>query len=554
MAENKKISQLNPAVAFTGAEKFELLQGGLNLYGTPEQMKNYIGGITREFNRAPTTDLLFNYNVVQMNVITQTGPVTFTIDDSETIDQESVITTEFDSNGVDTVDFEGFQYFSNIAKGEILPAGTYQFWFSAVNGRYTVSVVKPSSQASNLLVLGSPENFAVVADGDTEIDASWDNNANASGFERQYSISGGSGPWIELSPNLAAGSTSFSHTGLTPGQTYHYRARWLGDGVTYANSNWVTAAATTENSGDPGAPTFTFSPADSATDVPVNGVVTITASIPIRDQDGATVITDANISDYLTVKEDDGSGSDIPYTATIDVTKTIITITPNVIWPANGDVFIEIDGVEGSTNAVHALAADATFSVSEYTLNNNNYLNFGDTWIDGIIAVNDANFNIKFTAKDLNITSGTLKIVRKYETGNLSLLINQVNSILRFRWYSGSGSSVPIREVSVNGAFVSGEHDYDIGYRGAIDTNNGADRIIFKRDGVVTGTPAVTAGTTSWPFGIADHDADFEVGPIYGQVKDLIITSNDDTVTELNVPIIRTGLDVSGNDRHGVWF
>lgn len=554
---NKKISELPAASAFTGAEKFELVQSGLNVQGTAEQITNYVGGYTRESDRAYTSEILFDKNEIEAVLHTQDDEITFTVaDGGHLTSQWSSYGQRITTDGVSPINFVGFSHISNISSGEVLEAGTYQFIFWYSNGIARATVMLPSEEQATLTPLSTPANFdSVVGAGDpeTEIDMTWDAVANVSSYEIYYSVAGSSGPWI-LVTSPAAGATSYTHTGLDPGTTYHHRIRAIGDGVTFANSGYAIDATTTEDAADPGAPTFAFSPADAATDIAVNDPATITASIPIRDQDGSTVIVDANLSDYITVKEDNGAGADIPVTMTIDATKTIITITPNVVWPPEGNVFIQIAGVEGSTNSVHAATDDATFTASSFTRMAVNTLNYGDI-LDSVIAANDADFNLKFTAKELLITGGVaVMLFRKYEPGQRAFLFTQTNNDISFKWYGGVDPSVPIREIVWSNILVDdNEHEYDLAYRGAIDTNNGLDRLTFKIDGVTQGSKSIGEATLSWPFNIQNTTAPLKSGPSSGLIKDVIITSANDTVTELNIPIVRTGLDVSGNARHGTW-
>lgn len=512
--------------------------------------------ITREFNRAFSAELLFDKNEIAYEEHELTGDLEYTVAESGHLANQFASATQIiETDGTRTVTFTGFNFvLGDIQSGTIPDAGTYLVLFLYWNGIATVNWTKPSLEAANLTPLAAPTNFAAVpgaGDPETEIDLTWDAVPNVSSYEIYYSTTGGSGPWISLT-NPVAAATSYTHTGLTAATTYHYRIRAIGNQVVFSNSGYSTDAATTEDVGDVTAPTFTFDPADTDTDVPVNGVVVITCSEPIRDADGVTEITSANVTDYLVVKEDDGLGTDIPYTATIDAGKTIITITPNVVWPSLGDVFIEIDGVE-DVNGNESTADSITFTTSDLTLTNNNQLFFGDI-LDSIFAADNADFNLKFTAKDLLIDGGIVLLFRKHLVpGQLSFLVTNSGDDVIFKWYFGNG----LREITWAGALTSGQHSYDFAYRGAIDTNDGLDRLTLKIDTVTQGSKTLTAttatGETPWPFGIANTIAPLRIGPSVAQVKDIVITSANDTVTELSVPVMRTGLDVSGNARHGTW-
>lgn len=556
MAEDKKISQLNPAAAFTGAEKFELVQGGLNLAGTPEQMKTYIGGITREFDRTFSAELLFDKNEIAYEEHELTGDLEYTVASSGHLVNEFASATQIvETDGTRTVTFTGFNFvLGDIQSGSVPDAGTYLVLFLYYNGIATVNWTVPSLEVANLTPLSAPGSFAAVpgaGNPETEVDLSWTDVANESSYEIQYSTTGGGGPWIALT-NPAAGATSYTHTGLSSGSTYHYRIRAVGDQVAFSNSAYSVAATTTETPGDVTAPTFVFSPADAETDVPMNGVVTITASEPLRDADGVTEITSANVTDYLVVKEDDGLGTDIPYTATIDITKTIITITPNVIWPALGDVFIQISGVE-DINGNESATDDATFTANDYTLMNGNYLNLG-TQFDSVLVGEDKDFELEYEFKDA-LFSGDRSIFQKSgATSNLSFLFISSGDDVVFKWFAAGGTGR--REIHWAGALTGvTTGKIRVEYFGAIDTNNGLDRADLYLDDVLVGSKSlVTSGAATWPFAIQAGTAPLYVaGPTFREVRNAFIRSNSGATVEGQYPVIRTGLDTSGNARHGTW-
>jgi hypothetical protein len=60
--------------------------------------------------------------------------------------------------------------------------------------------------------------------GSGQIDLSWNNVANETGYVLEYSTNSSSGPWSNLI-NLGADVTSYPHTGLSAGTLYYYRIR-----------------------------------------------------------------------------------------------------------------------------------------------------------------------------------------------------------------------------------------------------------------------------------------------------------------------------------------
>lgn len=555
MPTDKKISELNSASAFTGVEKFEILQGGLNLAATPEQMKTYIGGVTREFDRAFSTELLFDKNEIAYEEHILTGDLAYTVAASGHLaNQFSSATQIVETDGTRTVTFTGFNFvLGDIQSGSMPDAGTYLVLFLYFNGVAIVNWTEPSLEVANLTPLTAPANFAAVpgTDPETEVDLSWSAVPNVSSYEIQYSVSGGAGPWIALT-TPASGATTYTHTGLTANTTYHYRIRAIGDGIAFSNSAYSIAATTTQDPGDVTAPTFVFSPANAETDIPMNGVATITASEPLQDADGVTAITNANITDYLVVKETNIAGADIPYTATIDDSKTIITITPNVIWPSLGVVFIQISGVEDINNN-EAITTSITFTANDYTLMVANYLSLGQQF-NAIVTGNDIDFELEYTFKDA-IFSGTRGLFQKEQvSNNKSFLWATEDDNVYFLFYQQAGTSN--RKLVWTGALTgitSGKIRLE--YYGTIDTNNGLDRADLYIDDVLVGSKTLVAsGGAAWPFGIATGNATLYIsGPTTREVKNAFIRNNSGATVQGQYPVIRTGLDTSGNARHGTW-
>jgi hypothetical protein len=94
----------------------------------------------------------------------------------------------------------------------------------------------------------------------------------------------GSTSWTQIGGTIAAGTLSYAHTGLTAGTNYYYRMTTVGDGVTYSNSGYATANATTtsglvvvsfptKSSGLTESPTGTWDSAVSANDYGVSNLV-----------------------------------------------------------------------------------------------------------------------------------------------------------------------------------------------------------------------------------------------------------------------------------------
>ena len=123
----------------------------------------------------------------------------------------------------------------------VLHVGSRSFAFSDVTANtdftylWHLSGLDWSSSASITLRLrrvpaapGAPTNLMAEADGGTRIGLTWtapvDNGGSAiTGYRIEVSDDGSSGSWSELVADTGNADTSYDHTGLSPGDTRHYR-------------------------------------------------------------------------------------------------------------------------------------------------------------------------------------------------------------------------------------------------------------------------------------------------------------------------------------------
>ena len=92
---------------------------------------------------------------------------------------------------------------------------------------------------------GRPTSLAAMADGETAIDLSWgppaDSGASAiTGYRIQVSEDGGA-TWTDLVRDTESTATDYSHSGLSPGTTRHYRVFAINDSGTGLPSDIATA-------------------------------------------------------------------------------------------------------------------------------------------------------------------------------------------------------------------------------------------------------------------------------------------------------------------------
>ena len=128
------------------------------------------------------------------------------------------------------------------------PATTRHYRVSAINlagvGRAS-TVARATTDAA---VPAAPRNLTATADGTSEIDLSWrvpttDGGAQITGYRIEISEDG-SATWQTLVANTRSTATSYSHTGLSPASTRHYRVSAINRVGAGGTSN--VASATTD--------------------------------------------------------------------------------------------------------------------------------------------------------------------------------------------------------------------------------------------------------------------------------------------------------------------
>lgn len=564
MATDKRISELIAASAFTGVEKFEIVQGGLNLAGTPEQMKTYIGGITREFDRAFSAELLFDKNEIAYSLHEISANLTYSIAPTGHLqNQFSAVVQRITTDGTFTVSFSGFTHvLGDIQSGNIPEAGTYLVTFLYYNGVSIANWTKPSSEVSNLTLLSAPANFAAAANGETAIDLTWTNVTNNSGYQVYFSLTGGTGGWTSLAI-LAADVVTYTHSGLSAGDQRFYRIKALGDQITYQDSNFSFADETIPAAGDVTAPVPTFLPANGNTTWTVNRSLTITFDEPIQNTN-ATAVTDANVAALLTLKQTNSGGADIGFTATINPGKTVITITPTTHYGANQLVYLAVVNFEDVNGNEQTTPQAITFTTTAYTFFNgtSNFLRFGDI-LDTLFAVANINFELEITIQNHSI-SGPKNLIQKYGSldSDLTFILYITDNDVNFGYVMTSGAT---RFIQWANCLDGNEHTLLLTYDGSIDTNDGLDRVALEVDTVTQSKALIGSGmalqdtlqngTAHLSFGVRVGPSGTPAGTSFysGEAKDMIIRSNAGATVELNVANLKAGTDSSGNGRNGTW-
>jgi hypothetical protein len=112
-------------------------------------------------------------------------------------------------------------------------------------------------------------------------------------------------------------------------------------------------------------PVATFIPASASTDVLAWTKPTITFDEAILKTDGSAV-TNTDLSTLITFKKTDASGADVPFSATIDAAKKVITVTPSANLDNSQLFYLAVGPVEDGFGN-HSVLKSVTFTTISAT-------------------------------------------------------------------------------------------------------------------------------------------------------------------------------------------
>ncbi len=158
-------------------------------------------------------------------------------------------------------------------------------------------------------------------------------------------------------PVIAVSSTDYSPGSIAMRQ-YSSSQNIIVDGIRIGKT-W-DEAVTAALAGDVTPPVPTFLPAQGAVDVAINAKPTITFDEAVRKTDGSE-LTDADLAGLIVFKKTSNSGDDVAFTATIDATKKIITVTPSAPLANSEQYFLTVGAVEDAAGN-EAAAAGISFT------------------------------------------------------------------------------------------------------------------------------------------------------------------------------------------------
>ena len=186
-----------------------------------------------------------------------------------------------------------------------------------------------------------------------------ENNASGADIAFDATINGGK-TVITINPNSNLSSSQVVYVAI-------------GTTVEDASNNAINAANASFTAADIVAPTTTFSPANSATAVAVASDITLTFNEAVRLTNNSA-LDDSNVDALITLKENNSSGADIAFDATINGGKTVITINPNSNLSSSQVVYVAIGTTveDASNNAINA--ANASFTAADIVATNTIFL------------------------------------------------------------------------------------------------------------------------------------------------------------------------------------
>ncbi len=156
-----------------------------------------------------------------------------------------------------------------------LSAGdTRHYRVSAINSAGTgaaSNVASATTSTPTITAPAAPTGLTATAAGQTTINLSWTaptttGGASITGYQIEVSPNGTSN-WTNLQANTGSTTTTYAHTGLSAGETRHYRVRAINSVGTGAASNVDVATTDTPTATAPAAPTGLTATADGPTTI-----------------------------------------------------------------------------------------------------------------------------------------------------------------------------------------------------------------------------------------------------------------------------------------------
>ncbi len=316
--------------------------------------------------------------------------------------------------------------------------------------------------------------------------------------------------------NAGDDQVTIDPTSALPGNSVIYIAI---AGVEDSNDNLINPdpASITFTTGDTQPPTLTFNPANSATGISVSANLTITFSEPIRNIDNSA-ISAANLLTLVDFKLTNAGGADVPFTATIDGTNTIVTIDPTSNLTANQLYFLRMNPVEDAVNNATS-AQSITFTSENGPTFSGGPFTPSTTCVGDNIVISGNNFGAAVPTVTVNGTSTTAVDIIAHNNTSITFrtLTGMTGSGLTVTVLNNTNglSNTSVSTVTIKPAIalslplssnpsapvVGGNYDIDVA-----NTQNNVNYAIRELPGGFGGTSAGTGTTIS--FGPYNKPAD----------------------------------------------
>jgi hypothetical protein len=271
--------------------------------------------------------------------------------------------------GTDSIDYDSVVCTANVAITDTITggAGTTQYtaWAFSTDGNGNESEVKSVVFTTDTADTTAPTLVSATVENAAPTNMVLVFDEDVTGTNLGFSISGTTSTAfssISISGHTITGvlADAVAH-GETILLSYDAATGDITDTATTPNDlASITDFAVTNNVADTVAPVATFNPANGATNVAIDGNITITYDEAVRNTNG-TEITDTNADALITLKEDDTAGADIAFDATINAGKTVITVNPDSDLSNSQDVYVAVAAVEDSSGNENT-ASNVTFT------------------------------------------------------------------------------------------------------------------------------------------------------------------------------------------------
>lgn len=156
---------------------------------------------------------------------------------------------------------------------------------------------------------------------------------------------------------------------------------------------------------------LTLTPANGSTNISVTNPLIANFHQAVRMPDGSA-ITNSNVASIITLKENGSLGADVPFTATINAGKTIITVTPNTNLKSLQQYYFKIGELENNVG-VATIPESSTF-VTEFST-----IGFGDAKVSAITIYPNP------VSEKLYVKSENISAIKSIE------LINSIGTVVR---------------------------------------------------------------------------------------------------------------------------